>query len=273
MYIYTIIIIILIIILFIYNLKKNTYNKTLDFFNYDTNDMVLYYKEICDTPPEIFTYDSMIKGPTILMVGVTHGNEPAGYYIIKGLMDKLNNKEIVLKKGKLILIPIVNYCGFKHNTRNRIGFDDINRDYHDKTKSIINKTVIEQVKKSDCIIDFHEGWGFYKKNNSSIGSTISPSNTFDSINIAIKMKDNINNITDDNNNKFIIRTNNTDLLKNTNEYVSRTEINGSLSHYAELLNKNYILIETSGQENIQPLDIRVNQGHVFINTLFSYYEL
>jgi len=132
-------------------------------------------KTICDTPPEIFTYDSKTNGPTILIVGTTHGNEPAGYHTIKSLMDKLNSKDIILLNGKLILVPVVNYCGFKLNRRNRLGYNDINRLYHDNTTSIINKTIIKEVKKSDFILDFHEGWGFHKLNNDSIGSTITPS--------------------------------------------------------------------------------------------------
>ena len=228
---------------------------------------------ICDIAPEIFTYDSKNEGPTILIIGATHGNEPAGYHTIKKLMDMLNQKNMILVKGRLILIPVVNYCGFKLNLRNRLGYSDINRNYYENTNSIINKTVIKSVKLSDFILDFHEGWGFHKINNDSIGSTLSPSNTTDSIAIALQMKNNVNNTISNSDEQFLIRTLDQTLLKDTGNYIQSYVTSGTLSKYAEGLNKNYILVETSGQNDIQDLDIRVNQGIIFINTLLLYYGL
>ena len=66
--------------------------------------IVLYYNStinnICYKEPEYFEYSGKEKGPAILIVGATHGNEPAGYYSIKEYMNKLNKQELVLKKGK-----------------------------------------------------------------------------------------------------------------------------------------------------------------------------
>jgi len=249
------------------------------FYNlYSINKFSNINNDICDTAPEIFRYDSTVDGPTIFIIGTTHGNEPAGYYTIKTLMDMLNNKKIILEKGKLILIPVVNYCGFKLNIRNRIGFGDINRMYYDNTDSIINKTIIDIItnnltSQSDFILDFHEGWGFHKLNNDSIGSTLSPAKTIDSIALAIQMKNNVNMTILNETEQFLIRVDDPILLNDCDNYVKTYMTLGTLSSYVEKLGKNYILVETSGQDDIQDINIRINQGIVFINTLLSYYGL
>jgi hypothetical protein len=42
------------------------------------------------------------------------------------------------------------------------------------------------------------------------------------------------------------------------------KILGSLNYYANQLDKDYLLIETTGQNNIQPIDIRVDQVIFFV---------
>ena len=118
--------------------------------------IIIYYNStinnICYKEPEYFEYSGKEKGPTILIVGATHGNEPAGYYGIKEYMNKLNKQEILLKKGKIIFIPSVNYCGLKLNNRNHNTVGDINRLYIDvKNNNIINQPDIyrsDKIKKN-----------------------------------------------------------------------------------------------------------------------------
>ena len=229
-------------------------------------------RKICIVEPESFIYDSKLEGPTITIIGTTHGNEPVGYYAIKELINQLNNKDLILLKGKLILVPIVNYCGFRMNTRDSILYHDINRMYKSNTKSIINKTILKYAHQSDFLLDFHEGWG-YHGNSSSIGSTISPSCTSDSNQLAIIMKDMVNNTITNNIKKFIIRTDNSELLKDSVNYLKKTNTKGTLSTYMNNCKKNYILIEITGQDSIQPLELRMNQGNIFINSVLSYYKM
>ena len=239
------------------------------------------YNTICMAEPEVFIYDSKIEGPSICIIGATHGNEPSGYVAIKHLMDLYNNKTYTLKKGKLYLIPVVNYCGLKLNIRNgsnmslwdwdnwlQSNHNDINRNYIENTSNPINKKVLEYATKSDFVLDFHEGWG-YHNNSNSIGSTITPSND-ESMKIAQKMMTNINNIITDDTKKFAIRTNDIELLKDNN-YIINTEIKGTLSDYIK--NTNYILIEITGQSNIISMDLRLEQAMVFIDTLLDNYEI
>lgn len=209
---------------------------------------------MCDKTT-ILHYNSNINGPTILLLGGTHGNEPASSHILEQIINELNNGQIVIKKGKLIIIPHVNSCGLNLNSR-YAPFTDINRNYpvevNGKTKYKINSEIINLVKDSDFIIDLHEGWGYHKINKASMGSTLYPSKTSESI----KTSDILT--------KYI----NMNIVDNTKHFTSlidpKCEIKGSLHYFANISNKNYILIETTGQNDIQPMNIRVQQGYDII---------
>lgn len=239
--------------------------------------ITFFTKYICNNL-DYYIYDSQKAGPTVMIIGGTHGNEPAGSETIKDLIRDINLKKIILNRGKLILIPEVNYCGLKLNIRYIFGIGDLNRKYpkslNEKISSPINNKIIELAKQSDFILDFHEGWGFHRKNKDSIGSTITPNNTQESINLATEFLETINKTIIEDDKKFTILTTNEDLLKlDKYGYSSSTEIKGSLRYYLNLLNKNYILIETTGQDNIQKIDLRKQQANMFINLLLTKYIL
>jgi len=222
----------------------------------------LYYKSIinniCYKEPEYFEYIGKEKGPTIFIIGATHGNEPAGYYGIKEYMNKLNKQEILLKKGKIIFIPSVNYCGLQLNKRNHNTVGDINRLYVENT-NIINKLIINFSKISDFIIDFHEGYDYANKSDETLGSTITPAETETSLKVANLVINNINKIINIEYKKFKINHN--------------KKINGTLREYADVNKLNYILVETTGQNNIQPINIRTEQCINVINTVLEYYSM
>ena len=225
-------------------------------------------------------YDTKIKGPTILIIGATHGNEPAGYYAINNLINKLDDKTIILKKGKLILIPAVNYCALKLGIRFIPIIGDLNRKYpivadYNKSDCAITQQIINYSNESDFILDFHEGWGFNRTNKKSMGSTISPTST-KSFDIAKILLHNINLTINDNNKKFVVLADKKMLSDNKSDnfdYSENIDIKGSFRYYQQLLNKDYILIETTGQNNIQPLDIRINQNNIFIQKILEYYKM
>jgi predicted deacylase len=216
---------------------------------------------ICDKEPEYFIYSSKIPGPTILILGATHGNEPAGYYAIKEYMDMLNRQDIILKKGRIIFIPSVNYCGLKLNSRSNPVYGDINREYNiNKDMNVVNKLIIKFAKESDFIIDFHEGYSFNRLNKNSLGSTISPVDTNVSNDVANIVVSNLNaNITEDYKKFNILKD---DGIKNTlRDYISKNE------------KKDYILVEITGQNDIQPLELRKNQGLIIISSVISYFKM
>jgi len=210
---------------------------------------------------EIVTIDSMKTGPTILLIGGVHGNEPAGsvaLYKFISILKKNNN----IQTGKLFIIPCPNKLGLVFNSRwllHRLNNRDLNRNFPRNKEEIaldpISAKIMEYVLKSDLIIDFHEGWGFHKINPESMGSGIYPADSKFSIILANELLNYVNQYIQDPIKKFSIVYNKHPDIK-------------SLKNFANYLGKDYILVETSGQDNIQPMDLRVQQ-----NLQIIYYSL
>jgi len=77
-----------------------------------------------DTPWQTpyYTVDSAVEGPTLLIIGGIHGNEPAGYRAA----EQIRHWPIV--QGKLVVVPAANRLGLKANTRFLPGEPDERRD-------------------------------------------------------------------------------------------------------------------------------------------------
>jgi hypothetical protein len=239
----------------------------------------MIYK-ICDSDDSLdyYIYDTKKNGPTIVMIGGTHGNEPIGSIAIKNLIKKINDKTIILEKGKLILIPSVNYCALRLNIRMIPGLGDMNRKYpkivgiNNTDCPIINK-ILDLIKDADFILDFHEGWGFHRKTKRSMGSTITPTNTNISNDLSEIIYENINKIIVDDYKKFKIFVNDNRYLSDDNRYSQLNDIKGSLRYYTNINRKNYVLIEITGQNNVQPLQVRKQQTDLIINIVLEYFNL
>lgn len=206
----------------------------------------------------ILEFNSNKKGKNILLIAGTHGNEPSGVYALNILIKHLINNSTVLKSGKITIIKNLNKCGHYVNTRNysNVGKKyDLNRLYG--KNFIVNKQVEKIIEDTDIILDFHEGWGYIGKDK-SIGSSL----TF-SKNINKNVRDSIIELLNEN---------------ITVEYKKFRESNAkiipySLRDYANKINKEYVLIETTGQNNIQHLSIRINQCLVYIAFFLKHYEI
>jgi predicted deacylase len=206
----------------------------------------------------IHTIDSFIQGPTVLIVGSSHGNEPAGTVCIETLL----NTNLKLKKGKIICIPRPNKLGYLLNMRHlphRINHRDLNRNYPRKNgeipkESICNKICQLAYNQADFILDLHEGWGFHKINNNSLGSGVYPGDTHRAISLSYRIVDKLNLEINHPNKKFIVGLNN------------HPELN-SLRSFANYIKRDYILVETTGQNNIQPIEIRRDQMLSIIKNL------
>ena len=214
---------------------------------------------------DFFTFEGVKKGPKILIIGGTHGNEPSGNVALESLKNKIQSSKVNIQKGSLTIIPSVNPCGLKAGIRwnpGNILHPDINRTYPGESgesgKCYISQKIKEIVDNSDFILDLHEGYDFYHKNPKSIGSTISPGPTSSSEKISEDMKDDVNKKISEGYKKFHI-------LK----YDKKDVIGGTLSEYCRHKNKDYILIETTGQNDIQPLEIRVDQVEDIIIVLLK----
>lgn len=247
-----IVILVLLVIFYIYMINKICNN--LEYFTYTSPN---FQKDI---------------DKTVLIIGATHGNEPAGYHAIKNLMNDMNSNKIKYT-GRLILIPAVNYCALQMKLRFIPFIGDLNRKYPSSIERNPSNTIIKEiinfVSQADFVLDFHEGYDFNRRNNNSMGSTLTTSNIF-SLNLANEIVIGIDKTINEDYKKFRIYTAEETLIKsNPDLYQKQNVIKGSLSYYAKLINKNYILVETSGQDNIQPIEDRVKQDRFIIDFIIQ----
>ena len=233
------IILIIIVIFLLFNLYK--------FFTY--NQTIVYY--------DFGNPNSNIR--ILIMAGV-HGNEPAGSILLNELLKTDYFKSIAETKNIFIrILPVCNNVGYHYGIRyqNNILRPDINRNFIGNGLDKTSKEIIELSKVANYILDFHEAWGFYQIHSSSIGSTLTPSENMRDIAKIIKIQ--LNKKIKIDKHKFLLR-NREDICN----------IESAFSCFNNKLNKNYILIETTGQRNKQPLEIRKDQVFTIINTFLSY---
>ena len=211
-----------------------------------------YFKKI-----QIYKNTISKENINVLLIGGTHGNEPAGSYALMTFKETINK----FKNLNITIIPKANKCGLKINTRylpHRLFNRDLNRNYKESNylTPSIEQNIYNEVIKNDIIIDLHEGYDFYKLNKRSIGSTIF-NNDKRLRDICIEITQDLNNNINDEYRKFTYLQ---EIVHNNN----------SMHLLCNKLNKTYILVETSGQNNIQPLHTRVNQQLFIINKIMNY---
>ena len=134
-----------------------------------------------------YLIDSGIKGPTVLIVGGMHGNEPAGSWAAEQI------RHWPIAAGKLIVIPRANVLALKANTRLTPGQPEeagnLNRNFPSGSKAQ-EKIVTPRGKlamalwkfagkiQPDWVIDLHEGYDFNishqppKEKKKSVGSSV-----------------------------------------------------------------------------------------------------
>jgi hypothetical protein len=213
----------------------------------------------CHRSLDIKTFDSGKPGINVLLLAGTHGNEPAGSHTLLRLQNLILKGTYKIKSGKLTIVHNINPCGYYFDNRyysvigNKI---DINRMY--KKGFIINKQIEKLIPTHNLILDFHEGWGYIGKNEGSIGSSIT------TLNIPFQHEHNI--LTLLNKNINIVEKK---WLKND----IKLEVSNSLRELAMKNKKSYMLIETSGQNNIQPLHVRMKQNNIILNYILKAYRL
>lgn len=195
-------------------------------------------------------------GPIICLIGSVHGDEPIGTIVLNNLIksdyfNKINHNCIV--------IPEPNIHGLKANKREAwtrdMGWFDINRSYDTNNK--INNLLKDISHESDLVIELHEGWGFHKINSNSLGSSILPTSGYNEEILSQNIIDNLNSTISDKQKYFTLTKNDACVVKN------------SLSCYCETNKIRHILVEITGQKNIQPLKLRFNQVLIILNTIFN----
>lgn len=202
--------------------------------------------------------------PIITIICGVHGNE---YAPSIGCQQFINENNF--KKGNLFFIPRVNKEGLKTENRylpsksNFLFKYDINRKFGKDDNKLIN-SITNIVDKSDFVLDFHEAYRFHVSDKGpykSMGSTISSTLNNDSIHIAKHLINDINSTITDNNKKFIYLDD------------KKYNIPYSLGDYCNKKKINYNLVEITGINNAQPLELRVSQTKYLLNSLFVYFNL
>jgi len=99
-------------------------------------------------------------GKTIMLIGGIQGDEPGGYLTADLYAD------ITLKKGNLIVVPRANFYSILLNQRNGLT-GDMNRKFDDldKSQTSMEQEIVsilkELIDQADCLLNLHEGSGFY----------------------------------------------------------------------------------------------------------------
>jgi predicted deacylase len=201
-------------------------------------------------------YDFGTKsGFNICFLASVHGNEPAGCAILELMVrNGYLSRYMSGRHGMIRVIPRGNPWGLAHNNRYDISGNDINRNFLDRPKDANAEYLLKLMDGFDLVVDIHEGWGFYREGKGSIGSTISPSRDQLASQIALVMSTNVNKGISDPIKKFAV------LPKQS------CEITTALACHMEKKNRSYILIETTGQNDVQPLRLRMSQNLVCILT-------
>lgn len=108
-------------------------------------------------------YRSKNPGPTILVIGGVHGDEVNGIQIVrKAIINEVFGQ---LKKGSVIVVPLLNIFGFINFSREVPDGKDINRSFPGFKKGSLASRVAYTLTNDilpyvDIIIDYHTGGNF-----------------------------------------------------------------------------------------------------------------
>ena len=188
-----------------------------------------------------YIYESVNVGPTVMIVGGIHGNEPAGSLAASKFMNT------PIRKGRLIVIPRANNLALDANIRTLPEIEDLNRAYPGKIDGTpaqrITYEIVALMKQYQVamVLDLHEGYAFNAVDPKSVGETILPGTDDTSVLLAMDAVESINQKITEEKKKFSVLAN---------------PIAGSTAYYANtVLKVPAFTVETSSD---QPLEDRVN---------------
>ena len=200
--------------------------------------------------------DSGKPGPTVVVVGGMHGNEPAGYMAARRLVD------LMPQRGRLIVIPEANRLGIEAKSRTGSHPGDLNRDFprskSEGADSVLAKSIwsLVQSVKPDYLFDLHEGYDFHKINKQSVGQSLIYYPTGDAYSMAKAMQSAVNKGISNKKHHFSLL---------------RYPIKGSLARAAGLvLGTKAMILETSRK---QPLETRISQHITMVKAALSRLQM
>ena len=108
----------------------------------------------------VYVFNGKEKGPTVLLQGGLHGDETNSIEIIRRMLE---NKYFKIKRGCVIVVPVLSVFGFLHFSRDVHG-KDVNRSFPGTRSGSLASRIAyfhmkEIVENIDFGIDFHTGGG------------------------------------------------------------------------------------------------------------------
>jgi predicted deacylase len=194
------------------------------------------------------------EGPTLLIVGGTHGDEPAG----AAAAEEIRHWKILA--GRMVIIPRANAAAL--NVHKRRAPDDagpifdLNRDYPSDSAQPMKGPVaqaiwaiVEEVR-PDWVLDLHEGTGPEGK---TVANSIIHSGTKKAAAMAELLRQAVNETIADPDKRFILR---------------RPGVEGSLAHAAAVRKgATTMILETAART--YPLAVRVAQHRIMVHRLLK----
>lgn len=104
------------------------------------------------------TWAALTPGPSLVVLGAVHGNETCGTYAVVRAIDDLQHGRLLLRRGRLTLVPVANPLAFGQKTRE--GERNLNRrfvprakpqDYEDR----ITYQLAPLLASHDALLDLH----------------------------------------------------------------------------------------------------------------------
>ncbi|TVR81273.1 MAG: DUF2817 domain-containing protein [Saprospirales bacterium] len=100
------------------------------------------------------------KGPVVLLLAGMHGDEIDGVEILRQFLR--NFAPVTLKRGSLIVIPLLNIFGFLHISRDVPDGKDVNRSFPGSkfgslASRVASSLTTHILPQADIILDFHTG--------------------------------------------------------------------------------------------------------------------
>lgn len=199
---------------------------------------------------ELYIITTNIDGPTVMVVGGVHGNEPAGFIAASGIMNWS------IDRGTLLVIPRANVGGIAAGQRRTPEGYDLNRaypgnPYGNDAQQIAYAIYTVMVEfSSDWVLDLHESQDFLSEDESRVGQTLISNYKPETLHVCYDVVNRLNPFIEQEQQKFT---------------VIQPPARGSTAHIAgheHFLNANGVTVETTVKMR---MDDRVFQQLMVVN--------
>lgn len=204
----------------------------------------------------LYVIDSGLPGPTVWVIGGTHGNEPAGYQAAARV------KDYHIQSGRLIVLPQANKLAVENHVRYVSSTGDLNRNYPTSAsgapKGQLAASIWSFMQKyrPDWLIDMHEGYDFHNVVSAAVGQTAIVYPNAETEKVA----------------RMAISKLNAGIAGSAHDFsLMRWPTPGSHARAAgQFLGAHALTFETSVK---QPLTVRINQQLTMVNTILTYLHM